>query len=155
MFEVEGGHGRTLRTRRRIEDTRPSGVDPVNAPNVARGSQRVTQEKKSSLAPGGHLGAPLMYCVLMWLFLQNNGWLLQSHCYKKQRDLIHCSSEPKGMGSQRIIEGASAQSSVELKLPLRITSEGAESATATFLLVCLPLPTKLRYKCHSLTALLN
>ena len=49
LFEVEGGHGQTrLRTRRRIEDTRPSGVDPVNAPNVARGSQRVAQEKKSS-----------------------------------------------------------------------------------------------------------
>ena len=52
LFEVEGGHRRTLRTlrtRRRIEDTRPSDVDPVNAPNVARGSQRVTQVKKSSL----------------------------------------------------------------------------------------------------------
>ena len=45
MFEAKGGHGRTLRTRRRIEDTRLSGVDPINAPNVARGSQRVTQEK--------------------------------------------------------------------------------------------------------------
>ena len=48
LFVVEGGHGWTLRTRRRIEDTRPSGVDPVNAPNVARGSQRVAQGKKSS-----------------------------------------------------------------------------------------------------------
>ena len=39
LFEVEGGHGRTLWTRRRIiEDTRPSGVDPVNTPNVARGA---------------------------------------------------------------------------------------------------------------------
>ena len=45
LFEVEGDRGRTLWTRRRIEDTRQNGADPVNAPNVARGSQRVTQKK--------------------------------------------------------------------------------------------------------------
>ena len=37
LFEAKGGHGRTLWTRRRIEDTPPSDVDPVKAPNVARG----------------------------------------------------------------------------------------------------------------------
>ena len=52
MFEVKGGHGRTLWTRRRIEDTQPSGAEPVNAnapTSLARGAegQRVTQEKKS------------------------------------------------------------------------------------------------------------
>ena len=48
LFEVEGGHGRTLRTRRRIEDTRPSGADPVSVFDAARGSHRVTQKNRSS-----------------------------------------------------------------------------------------------------------
>ena len=50
LFEVEGGHGRTLRTRRRIEDTRPSGADPVSVFDAARGSHRVTQKNRSSTA---------------------------------------------------------------------------------------------------------
>ena len=46
MFEVERGHGRTLWTRRRIEDTPPSIVDPViNVLDDAHGSHRVTQKK--------------------------------------------------------------------------------------------------------------
>ena len=48
MFEVEGGHGWTLWTRRRIEDTRPSIVDPVSVLDAAHGSHRVTQKKRSS-----------------------------------------------------------------------------------------------------------
>ena len=35
-------------TRRRVEDTRPSGGDVVNVPNAARGSEKITQEKNSS-----------------------------------------------------------------------------------------------------------
>ena len=43
LFEVEGGHGLTLWTHRRIEDTRPSIVDPVSVLDAAHGSHRVTQ----------------------------------------------------------------------------------------------------------------
>ncbi|EJK71018.1 hypothetical protein THAOC_07578, partial [Thalassiosira oceanica] len=45
---VEGGHGPTQWTRRRAESTRPSRIDPVVAPNTARVSEKVTQEKSSS-----------------------------------------------------------------------------------------------------------
>ena len=48
LFEVDGGHGPTQWTRRRVEGTRPSKIDPVSALNTARGSERVTQEKNSS-----------------------------------------------------------------------------------------------------------
>ena len=48
LFEVEGGHGLTQWTRRRVEGTRPSRIDPVVAPNTARGSEKVTQKKSSS-----------------------------------------------------------------------------------------------------------
>ena len=49
MFEVEGGHGRTLWTRRRIEDTRPSIVDPVSVLDAAaHRSHGVTQKNRSS-----------------------------------------------------------------------------------------------------------
>ena len=62
MFEVEGGHGQTLRTRRRIEDTRPSGVDPVNAPHVARGSQRGSLRKKKTSWRTEHLCGITIKC---------------------------------------------------------------------------------------------
>ncbi|EJK52447.1 hypothetical protein THAOC_28273, partial [Thalassiosira oceanica] len=45
MFEVDGGHGPTQWTRRRVEGTRPSRIVPVVAPNIARGSEKVTQKK--------------------------------------------------------------------------------------------------------------
>ena len=48
LFEVEGDHGLTLWTRRRIEDTRPSIVDPVSILDAAHGSHRVTQKNRSS-----------------------------------------------------------------------------------------------------------
>ena len=56
LFEVEGGHGRTLWTRRRIEDTRPSIVDPVVVLDAAHGSHRVTQKNRSSILL--YLGVP-------------------------------------------------------------------------------------------------
>ena len=46
LFEVDGGHGLTQWTRRRVEGTRPSRIDPVVALNTARGSEKVTQEKR-------------------------------------------------------------------------------------------------------------
>ena len=46
--EVEGGHGRTIWTRRRIEDTCLSIVDPVSVLDAAHGSHGVTQKKRSS-----------------------------------------------------------------------------------------------------------
>ena len=51
----EAGHGRTLWTRRRIEDTRPSIVDPVSVLDAVHGSHRVTQ-KKERLEPSVHRG---------------------------------------------------------------------------------------------------
>ena len=48
LFEVDGGHGPTQWTRRRVEGTRPSRIDPVVAPNTARVSEKVTQKKSSS-----------------------------------------------------------------------------------------------------------
>ncbi|EJK76395.1 hypothetical protein THAOC_01845 [Thalassiosira oceanica] len=45
LFEVDGGHGPTQWTRRRVEGTRPSRIDPVVAPNTARVSEKVTQKK--------------------------------------------------------------------------------------------------------------
>ncbi|EJK61369.1 hypothetical protein THAOC_18147 [Thalassiosira oceanica] len=48
LFEVDGGHGPTQWTRRRVEGTRPSMIDPVVATNTARVSEKVTQEKSSS-----------------------------------------------------------------------------------------------------------
>ncbi|EJK55730.1 hypothetical protein THAOC_24506 [Thalassiosira oceanica] len=48
LFEVDGGHGPTQWTRRRVEGTRPSRIDPVVAPNTDRVSEKVTQEKSSS-----------------------------------------------------------------------------------------------------------
>ena len=48
LFEVDGGHGPTQWTRRRVEGTRPSRMEPVVALNTARGSEKVTQEKSSS-----------------------------------------------------------------------------------------------------------
>ena len=43
-----GLFGLTLWTRRRIEDTRPSIVDPVSVLDAAHGSHRVTQKNRSS-----------------------------------------------------------------------------------------------------------
>ncbi|EJK50365.1 hypothetical protein THAOC_30676 [Thalassiosira oceanica] len=40
LFEVGGGHGPPQWTRRRVEGTRPSRIDPVVAPNTARGSEK-------------------------------------------------------------------------------------------------------------------
>ncbi|EJK65925.1 hypothetical protein THAOC_13175, partial [Thalassiosira oceanica] len=48
LFEVDGGHGPTQWTRRRVEGTRPSRIDPDVAPNTARVSEKVTQKKSSS-----------------------------------------------------------------------------------------------------------
>ncbi|EJK68933.1 hypothetical protein THAOC_09854 [Thalassiosira oceanica] len=48
LFEVDGGHGPTQWTRRRVEGTQLSRIDPVVAPNTARGSEKVTQKKSSS-----------------------------------------------------------------------------------------------------------
>ena len=48
LFEVDGGHGLTQWTRRRVEGTRPSRMEPVVALNTACGSEKVTQEKSSS-----------------------------------------------------------------------------------------------------------
>ncbi|EJK44112.1 hypothetical protein THAOC_37380 [Thalassiosira oceanica] len=45
---VDGGHGPTQWTRRRVEGTRPSKIDPVVAPNTARVSEKVTTQEKSS-----------------------------------------------------------------------------------------------------------
>ncbi|EJK58803.1 hypothetical protein THAOC_21041, partial [Thalassiosira oceanica] len=45
LFEVDGGHGPTQWTRRRVEGTRPNRIDPVVAPNTARVSEKVTQKK--------------------------------------------------------------------------------------------------------------
>ena len=42
LFEVEGGHVRTQWTRRRIEDTRPSIVDPVSVLDAAHGRTGLT-----------------------------------------------------------------------------------------------------------------
>jgi len=54
--EVEGGHGRTLWTRRRIDDTRPRIVDPVSVLDPAHGSHRVTRKidrrERDALRPG-------------------------------------------------------------------------------------------------------
>ncbi|EJK51763.1 hypothetical protein THAOC_29038 [Thalassiosira oceanica] len=50
LFEVDGGHGLTQWPCRRVEGTRPSRIDPVAAPNTARVSEKVTQEKSSSCA---------------------------------------------------------------------------------------------------------
>ncbi|EJK45619.1 hypothetical protein THAOC_35760 [Thalassiosira oceanica] len=53
LFEVDGGHGPTQWTRRRVEGTRPSRIDPVVAPNTARVSEKVTQKKSSSAISRG------------------------------------------------------------------------------------------------------
>ena len=60
MFEVDGGHGPTQWTRRRLEGTRPSRIDPDVAPNTARVSEKVTQEKKVHQRLAGLRGATVI-----------------------------------------------------------------------------------------------
>jgi len=109
LFEVEGGHGRTLRTRPSAHrgHSRPSGVDPVNAPNVACGSQRVTQGKKSSIQLKlGLFQGQYLFLVCGLLCWWANPFLLSSFrmCCKNKNKNHQTSSARQRKGSREIVQ---------------------------------------------------